>query len=290
MSLRQWSAVIDNPFARKLGSLAQLSADDLAAINLMLCRGDQRVLPAKQELRAPDERAKRFSILTAGLAYRFRYLRDGSRQIFSFMLPGDSVDPVGRWGCDASYEVCTALDTTFVVFPILDDPLSSLVSQMSLAVALWRSRMQEENMLYERIATLGRRRADARLAALLCELYYRFDAVGLVHNGAMQLPFGQAEIADALGLSTVHVNRTMTYLRRMNLIEVDRQNVIVRDLPSLCQAADWDPDYLMLRGQTAIAEPQGPGAGRRAGGAASLSRAALSSAMTSSSDVCVKSL
>jgi len=98
---------------------------------------------------------------------------------------------------------------------------------------------------------LGRREAYGRLAHLLCELYVRLKAVGLTNGDGYVFPLTQAEFGDALGLSTVHVNRTLQELRGEGLITLRNGSVTVLDWDRLREAGEFDPTYLHLRKEAA---------------------------------------
>ena len=94
---------------------------------------------------------------------------------------------------------------------------------------------------------LGRRTAVSRMAHLLCELHHRLKAVGLVTEARFQLPVTQGDIADALGLSAVHVNRTLKKLRAQRLVSIAGQSVTITDGDGLGTIAGFDPTYLHFR-------------------------------------------
>ena len=102
-------------------------------------------------------------------------------------------------------------------------------------------------MFREWILNVGRREAYGRMAHLLCEFYVRLKAVGLTNGHAYEMPFTQAELADATGLSTVHVNRTLQELRHDGLIKTQAGKVIIEDWDGLRAAGEFDPTYLHLK-------------------------------------------
>ena len=98
----------------------------------------------------------------------------------------------------------------------------------------------------ERIVALGRRRARGRLAYFLCELVWRQRAVGLAEDHAIRLPFTQTDLADTLGLTSVHTNRVLQGFRRDKLITLERQRLVLRDVPGLQAISGLTPDYLKI--------------------------------------------
>jgi CRP-like cAMP-binding protein len=120
-----------------------------------------------------------------------------------------------------------------------------------IGAALWWSACQLIAMLRERIVALGRRSARGRVAYLLCELVWRQQAVGLAEDHAIRLPLTQAELADALGLTPVHVNRILQGFRRDNLITLAHYRLTLLDFERLQQIAAFNQDYLHLGGAPA---------------------------------------
>jgi CRP-like cAMP-binding protein len=104
----------------------------------------------------------------------------------------------------------------------------------------------EEAIAREWILNVGQRNALERMAHLFCELLYRFRAVGLNQGMSCTLPLTQVELAESLGLSSVHVNRTLQALRRRKLITLDAGTLTLRDLPALEELSLFNPEYLHL--------------------------------------------
>ena len=117
-----------------------------------------------------------------------------------------------------------------------------------ISAALWWSSMQEESMLRERIVSLGRRDARGRIAYLLCELFWRYTAMGLAQGEVFHLPLTQTELGDALGLTPVHVNRVLRDFRECRLIVVERRLLRMLDVAGLQGIAGFSKDYLHLDG------------------------------------------
>ena len=110
--------------------------------------------------------------------------------------------------------------------------------------ALWRESLIDAAIAREWLTGLGRRDAYARVAHLICEQYHRMKAVGLAQKGMLEFPVRQAEIADALGLSTVHVNRTMKSLSRDRLISYLNQSITILNWQALQMVGQFDPAWL----------------------------------------------
>jgi CRP-like cAMP-binding protein len=123
-----------------------------------------------------------------------------------------------------------------------------------IGAALWWSAMQEAAMLRERIVMLGRRNARARVAYFLCELLWRHRAIRLTEDQTLRLPLTQADIADALGLTAVHVNRVLQKLRRDGLITLAHRRLTLHHVDRLQSLAQLNQDYLHLKGVPAAVE------------------------------------
>ena len=115
----------------------------------------------------------------------------------------------------------------------------------------WRDTLIDAAVFREWVTNVGRREAYGRIAHLLCELFVRLRAVGLTNGDSYPLPITQAELADATGLSTVHVNRTMQELRGDGLIKTNKASVVIKDWDGLRAAGEFDPTFLHLRKQAA---------------------------------------
>ena len=120
-----------------------------------------------------------------------------------------------------------------------------------VAEALWRETLVDAAIFRQRIMGLGRRSAAGRIAHLFCEHWVRSATVGLTNESSCELPLTQNDIADALGLSTVHVNRSLQALRREKLVELRKAQMTVLDWDGLAKRAEFDVSYLHLRPSTA---------------------------------------
>ena len=121
------------------------------------------------------------------------------------------------------------------------------VGHPRISVVFWRDTLIDAAVFREWVVNVGRREAYGRIAHVLCEVYVRLRAVGLVNGHAFQMPVTQAELGDATGMSTVHVNRTLQQLRGDDLITLRSGSVTVLDWERLRQAGEFDPTYLHLR-------------------------------------------
>lgn len=124
--------------------------------------------------------------------------------------------------------------------------LSILANHSAIARALWWSSLVDAAILQEWLTGLGQRSADIRIAHLFCELHARMKSVGLAMEREFALPISQVELADTVGISTVHVNRSLKRLRLEKLVSFEHHNVVIHDVGRLAEYADFDPGYLHL--------------------------------------------
>jgi CRP-like cAMP-binding protein len=204
---------------RRLRSLTPLS-DREAALVLSLGSQRQTNLPGS-ELYGESNPIGRPRVLLSGWAARCRVLSDGRRQIFTFVLPGDAIGICRR-------NEPVALSTTISLTKTVTADASALAEAAferpedyrGLATAVSIAGTLDEASLLDHIVRLGRQTAYERMAHLLLELRWRLGAVGLGDDRKFPLPLTQEVLADALGLSIVHVNRTLQQLRREGLLEM----------------------------------------------------------------------
>ena len=190
------------------------------------------------ELLAEGTRLNRAHILLEGWAVRQRVLSDGRRQIFSFLLPGDIFGICARPGGEALYATVALTPVATASLAMLDDALQRAPSSASGRIVREMLSL-EESLLVNQVVRLGRQSAHERLINLLLEFHDRLAAVGLVENGGILLPFTQEVLSDALGLSTVHTNRTLQQLRRENLIETHLNQMHLLNRKRLAEVADY---------------------------------------------------
>jgi CRP-like cAMP-binding protein len=232
-----------NPLVAKLSHFAPLSDDEVGVLEA-LCSKEERV-NAGVNLVDEGSTPRQGFVITRGLACRYRLLADGERQILTHLLPGDFYDLHAFLLRVADHSVVTMVPTRLAtieqakVFDIIED-------YPRLGAALWWSAMQEAAILRERIVMLGRRNARARIAHLFCELLWRHRAIGLSEDHSLQLPLTQADIADTLGLTKVHVNRALQRLRRDGLITLAHRRLTIHDIDRLQSLAQLNQDYLHL--------------------------------------------
>jgi CRP-like cAMP-binding protein len=231
---------------RRLTKYADLALDETELLR-GLSDSPER-LPAGTELIAEGERLEHPRLLLAGWACRQRYLSDGRRQIFDFILPGDLYGLCLRPQAVALCNVVTLTRATITDASALGDAvLSHPDAYPGLTTASLMSASADEAYLLNQMVRIGRQTAYERVAHLILELHHRLITVGLAADGYMPLPLTQEVIADALGLSIVHLNRTLQQLRRDGIVEVKGGIARLLDMSRLRNIADFRAPHVSER-------------------------------------------
>ena len=231
-----------NAFARKLRRFADLTAGEIAGIVSISSQAES--WRRGHDLVRQGERPENVRILLSGWACRYKVLDDGRRQICGLLIPGDM--------CDLHVSLLNHMDHNVGLLSrarVATVPAADVHALMDrhrpVERALWCASLADEAILREWLVSAGRRDAFARVAHRLCEIRTRLSEVGLVdRNGEFDLPLSQEELADSLGLSAVHVNRTLTRLRGEGLIEHKRRRMRLLHPDRLADLSGFDPAYL----------------------------------------------
>ena len=211
-----------------------------------------RKVDADRDLGRDGHRSSHCLLLLNGMVCRYRVMQDGQRQIMSFHFPGDILDLSGLLLGKLDHDIGTL--TPVEVAPIAHATLLDWIERHpGLGRALWQDTLVDAAVFREWVVNVGRRSAYARTAHLLCEMATRLRAVGLAQEDTVSLPVTAVELADATGLSVVHVNRVLQELRAKRLIELRGRVLAVLDWDGLKHAAGFDPDYLHQRAAPAAA-------------------------------------
>lgn len=191
------------------------------------------------------------SLVLSGITFRYKLLPEGARQIVATQVPGDFVDlhsfvlkPLDHAIAAASHVYIAKVPHAAIQSMLDQQPRLARYLMWDMALDAASSR--------EWLAALGKRTAYQQIAHLFCELYFRLDWAGYVKNASYEMPFTQAELADACGLSTVHVNRSLQSLRRDRLIMLENHALFIPDIGALIRAALFDPTYLHLQREDAV--------------------------------------
>jgi CRP-like cAMP-binding protein len=228
-------------FLRKLLSHSRLSADDQAAIRAQPFT--LRTLEPNEYILREGEKAQICPVLLHGFAYRQKTSADGGRQIVSLKIPGDALDFQSLYLETADHNLQALTQVEVAVFAIKD--FEKLVApRPNLARAVLVDILIEASIGREWLLNIGRRNALARLAHLLCELYYRVQQIALEDIGHFELPITQEQLADLLGLTPVHINRTIKILEQAGAVKRINRRLTIGDIQILRRMADFSDLYL----------------------------------------------
>ena len=191
---------------RKFETICVLTDAEKAAVNAMPVQ--VREIAGGSDVVRTGDRPAQSCLLIDGFAYRYKMLGNGLRQILSFHFPGDIPDLLSLHLPVMDHTLST-IGTSNVGF-ISHDSIRLLVrDHPRLGAILWRETLIDSAIFREWLAAVGRRNAQARVAHLLCEIVTRMEVVGLAPDRCVQIPITQGAIADALGLTAVHINRVV---------------------------------------------------------------------------------
>jgi CRP-like cAMP-binding protein len=233
-----------NPLIRKLEYGARLTDEDRVVLRDLISR--TRRVARHADISREGERPEDVHLVVEGFACRYKLLPDGRRQIMAFLVPGDFCDlhvaildemdhSIGTgWGC-------TVVD---IPRPVIEDLTAH---HPRITRALWWATLVDEGTLREWLVNMGQRDANRQLAHLVCELLVRLQIVGLASENSFEFPITQEDIADTLGITSVHVNRVLQELRGQGLLEWRSKRLRIPDVERLIAFAEFDPKYLHLK-------------------------------------------
>lgn len=231
-----------NHFVQKLKNLAELDAADISALSALTA--SPREYESKQDMIREGDKPGPVFVILKGWACRYKILPSGTRQIMAFLLPGDA--------CDLHIGILTAMDhnlqalTRCEVTLIPGEEMESLLkNHPAVARAMYKSQLIDEGTLRAWIVSMGRRSSVERVAHLKCELYLRSLSINSMDEVAF--PISQIVLADALGMTPVHVNRILKELRVAGAMTLKRGNLSITDPLKLVQIAGFDENYLHRR-------------------------------------------
>jgi CRP-like cAMP-binding protein len=207
-------------------------------------RSGSRYLPPRAQIYVEGEPSTEVFTLFSGWAFRYKLLYDGRRQILDFLLPGDFTGLQGDISGTADHSVETITDVSLCVFR-KTDVVASLRSQRRLAELLSRISRSVETVVYEHLVDVGRRSPWEATAHLLLELFTRLRNRDAVSDETCKFPLTQGHLADALGLSTAHVNRVLRQLREAQLVNITNGSLTILDYDGLVELCDFDSHYLV---------------------------------------------
>jgi CRP-like cAMP-binding protein len=233
-----------NSLALRLHAYTRLSKDDLAAID-RLSRKAVREVGARRDLLREGEPPRAVNLLLDGWACRYKTLTDGRRQIVSLFVPGDIFD-LNIYILKEMDHAVGAITALKVAEIGREDFERLMVEHPRITQALFWNELVEAAVQREWTLNVGQRTAYERIAHLLCEIFLRLRVVGLTDGNSCRFPLTQVDLADATGLTAVHVNRTLQELRRDGLIELQSKTLVIPGLQALKDASMFNDNYLHL--------------------------------------------
>jgi CRP-like cAMP-binding protein len=219
--------------------------DDEEAEILIASVSEIREHPAGRTIVRTGTTLSASTLLVEGIVCRYKDLADGQRQIMELHVAGDFVDLHGFLLKQLDHNVGAMTPIRVASFP--HDSLRGITeTHPHLGRMLWFSTLLDAAIHREKILSIGRRSAMARIAHIFCELLVRLRIVGLADDSGYALPLTQADLADVTGLTSVHVNRMLKKLRDENLLTFRGGIVTIGDWDRLQRVAEFDSTYLHL--------------------------------------------
>jgi CRP-like cAMP-binding protein len=227
--------------ARRLERRSPLGEEDRRAL-LSLPHSVKKLAAGAHIVRDGDP-AEHCSLILSGFAYRYKITGEGGRQIVSFHVAGEFVDLQNSLLGIADHSVQMLTDAEIALIPA--NAVQELaMTRPAIARTLWIDTLIDASIFREWVVNVGRRDSRARIAHLLCELSLRLEAAGLASNHHYELPMTQEQLADAVGLTSVHVNRVLKQLGEEGLIRRDRRSITIQDWGRMRAAGDFNERYL----------------------------------------------
>jgi CRP-like cAMP-binding protein len=230
-------------FFKRIEQRDDLKDDERHA--LIDAAGEVRVFNDGDDLVRDGDRPTTSTLLTSGLAARYKLMEQGERQITAFHVAGDFIDLHSFLLKQMDHGVRAMSDCTVVLFP--HEALKHITEQYPhLTRMLWLLTLLDSAIHRQWLAAKGQLSARGHMAHLLCEQLVRARTVGIADGESFMFPITQTDLGDAMGISTVHVNRTLQELRSMGLVEWQNNRVQVLDEERLRRVGQFDDEYLHL--------------------------------------------
>lgn len=201
--------------------------------------------PADHVFVRPNQVLEHSTLLLDGLMCRFKDLRGGQRQITELHVAGDFADLHSFTLKRLDHAMMTLTPCRVAIVP--HENLKAITREHPhLTRVYWFMTNLDAAIHREWVLSLGRRSALSRMAHLFCELHVRLGLVGLAEGDSYRLRLTQDELAECLGITPVHANRTLQELRSRGLLDFREGRVSLLDLPAVRKVAEFDPSYLYL--------------------------------------------
>jgi CRP-like cAMP-binding protein len=243
--LYQWHEhFLPDSFIKKLNGHGLLSQEDVAL--LVEACGRPNDVPAGKDLIREGDRPGPLFVILEGWACRYKLLPEGTRQITAILMAGDIFDLHAFVLDRMEHTIATLTSARVAMIP--RERLEGLIeARPAITRAFLWTQLVDEDTLRAWLVSLGRRDTLQRVAHLMCELYVRASNIGLAKDGRLDLPLTQVVLGDALGLTSVHVNRVLRKLRMSGVMELSAGSLTIADLDKLVAVAGFDGTYLHRR-------------------------------------------
>ena len=239
-----------NLLTRKLEGFGPLPEADKHVLDAVI--HEVRAVEPRVDLIREGEAPSEVHLILEGFACRYKMLPNGTRQIVAYLVPGDFCDLHVFILRKMDHSIATLSRCTVVKIP--RPRVLELSERPAIARALWWAALVDEATLREWLVNIGARSSEQRMAHLFCELLLRLRAVGLTNGDQYELPITQIELADTMGLTSVHVNRVLKRLRVDGLIAMKGRKLIILDVERLKALSGFNPNYLHLPDQNGKVE------------------------------------
>lgn len=232
-----------NSFIRRMAHHQKLVDDDFALLSTLCSR--TRSYEAREDLVREGDDPSALNIFISGWACRYKMLEDGRRQIVALILPGDLCDLHNVMLQEMDHSIC-ALTRVTVAQPREAEVSAAMMRSTRVRDGLWWHSLTVAAAQREWTMSIGQRTALERIGSVLCEIHLRLRTVGLTNGDSCEFPLTQNDLAEAMGLTAVHVNRTLQELRAADLIRLRNRMLVIPDFDRLAQAALFSANYLHL--------------------------------------------
>jgi CRP-like cAMP-binding protein len=244
------------PLVTKLRQWRSLGADDEAALLALPFR--VLTLRPQEYIVREGDRPQHSCLMLSGFSFRHKISGNGGRQIFSIHMKGDLADLQNSLLGIADHNLQALGRVEVAIIPV--EAIQEIAfSRPAIGRAMWYETLVDSSIFREWTLNVGRRDGRARTAHLLCEIGLRLELAGLGERCSYELPMTQEQLADALGLTSVHTNRTLMMLGKSGIISRTHRSVEIKDWAKLTQVGDFNSSYLHLEGNRGPSEPR-PGA------------------------------
>lgn len=233
-----------NRFTDKLCGFATLDQEDVRS--LVAATSRSRQFAPRHDLIREGDRPGPVFIMLEGWACRYKVLPSGTRQVLAFLMPGDACDlHIGLLAeMDHSIQTITPAKVATIERADMDELMAR---RPGIARAMYISQLIDEGTMRAWITSMGRRTSTERVAHLMCELYLRARNIGLTNEDFLSLPLSQILLADALGMTAVHINRVLKELRLQGAMALKRGSLEITDPEMIVRIAGFGDGYLHRR-------------------------------------------